>query len=387
MTERRFIRRALTALALCVPLCLLLSVGVRAEPETAPGTEDAGTAEAAEAEQQSENIEIIDVAPAVQEPAVDYSSLIPADDPSGYRAAQPVESYEVDPHTGGELQAETDAETDEYYPLAPGEFGFDKLTRSYSNTIGSRTFSSSIPNGAILSSGSSVSINLPAGLNGILYRNGDVVTDPDLSRIEGVGAYLLTVQSAQSAQSVRFSFRILSDITNNLSEISLPEGFRFQHVLINGEEMWSDYSNYYELLSDGSYQITWGCEPIGQQYSLTFVRDTRAPELTIEGLTKAPPQGEAHGPVTLSWEDENAYVVVRGADGSEHRIAASPAEIASSGEYTVTIWDAAGNNISYDFIIHVYLNLSAYVVIALVLIGIGLLIGYSRRVRKHSRVG
>lgn len=376
MMNRSSFFRAVLAPALCVPLCLFLSVGVRAEPETAPEPEDGGEA-----------VEIVEVSPAEQQDIPDYGALLPADDPAGYRTTQPVESFDVDPHTGDAYPTETEGETDEFYPLSPGVFGYDKLERSYTNYVGPRTFSTSVPNGAILSAGTQVSIELPVGLSGILYRNGDIVTDPDLSEIEGIGSYLLTVQGAQNTESVRFSFRILDDITNNLSEISLPQGFRFDHILLNGEEFWPDYSNYYEFPVDGSYQISWSCEAIGQQYLLTFVRDTQIPELTVEGLTKELPHGEAHGPVTLSWEDENAYVVVRHADGSEHRIASSPTELASSGEYTVTIWDTAGNNASYDFIIHVYLNLSAYAAIALVLLGVAFLIAYSRRVKKHSRVG
>ncbi len=384
--DRIAFSRALAALALCVPLCLLMSADTRAEPETASET---APEEVFETENPLEDIslETVDIAPATFPLIDDYSGLVAADSPSGFQLVQPTESYEVDARTGLPKQDAVEGETDEYYPLSPGISGFDKLSRRYVNHVGSRSFTTNVPNGAILSKGSEVSIEIPAGLTGILYLDGDIVTEPQLTQLRDPGSYTLSVQSAQNLESGSFNFIIFDDLVNNVSEYTLPEGFRFNSIQLNDEMLFPDYSNYCEFIEDGRYNISWGCEAIGQSFTLTFFRDTETPELTITGLTKEPPQGEAHGPVTLSWKDEGAYLLVRSEDGKEHRIATSPAEIAESGEYTVTICDVAGNSESYDFTIHVYLNISAYASIVLVAASIVCLIMYSRRVKRHSRVG
>ena len=61
--------------------------------------------------------------------------------------------------------------------------------------------------------------------------------------------------------------------------------------------------------------------------------------------------------------------------------------LADTGTYHLTVYDQAGNSTSYDFVIHVYLNLSAFAAIALLLAGILGLCIYSRYIKKHPRVG
>ncbi len=372
MTDRKFFLRAVLTSA----LCLFLSVGAHAAPETPAASENG---------QESESVEIVDVAPAQLQDTFDYSGLLSADDPRN-GAVAPSETYEIDPHTGNARAEVVEGETDTFYPLSDGVFGFDKIARNYVNFVGTRSFTSNVPNGALLTAGTQVTIQIPAGLTGILYRDGDVVPEPNLLQIDETGSYFLSVKDS-SGNSGDFTFSILNDVVNNVAEFSLPDGFRFTDVRLDDEEMEPEFSNYCEFLDDGRYRISWACEPIGQSFSLVFVLDTETPELTISGLTKEPPNGEAHGPVTLSWTDENAYLVVRSDDGKEHRIASSPTEIKESGSYTVTIRDVAGNSASYSFIIHVYLNISAYAAIALALAGVVCLIVYSRRVKRHSRVG
>ena len=363
---------------LCLPL--LLCVGVLAAPEDGEGyTEEDYLAENAPGS--------VEIAPAANPYRLyeDLTSYDAADWTQTGTSVSPAVTADIDPRTGAERETTVEGETREFYPLSPGQFGYDKIDHVYTNFFGSSSFTSTVPNGAVVSRGTHVSFQIPPGASAMLYRDGDLMQESDLADIAEVGDYYLSVQVGQSGANTRFEFRILNDITNNFSEMSLPAGFTFTGVYLDGEPIQLDYDNYYDFLLDGKYRVVWGCEPISQSYELTFTRDTETPALTISGLSNETTM-EANGPVTLSWEDENAFVVVH-TEGKDQRIGTPPTEIKQAGEYTVTIYDTAGNSASYDFIIHVYLNLSAYAAIALVLFGVALVLAYCRRVRKHSRVG
>ena len=71
----------------------------------------------------------------------------------------PSYSGPLDPLTG--LPAEDDQEN-RYYVLQEGLSSFDRENRCYVNTMGSGSFTSSIPNGAVVSEGQTVSVTLPA---------------------------------------------------------------------------------------------------------------------------------------------------------------------------------------------------------------------------------
>ena len=358
--------------ALCLPL---FCVGVLAAPEDGEGYPEENAPAS------------VEIAPAVSPYRLyeDFTSYDAADQRRNTAPVAPVVTADIDPRTGEERETEVEGETREFYPLSPGQFGYDKINHVYTNFFGSSSFSSTVPNGAIVGRGTHVSFRIPPGAGAMLYRDGNLVQEADLTDIAETGDYYLSVQGGQSGANTRFEFRILNDITNNFSEMSLPKGFSFKSIYLGDEQLQLDYDNYYGFLLDGNYRILWGCEPIDQSYELKFTRDTETPALTISGLSNTADM-EANGPVTLAWEDQNAFVVVR-TEGKDERIATPPTEIRQPGEYTVTIYDPAGNSASHDFIIHVYLNLSAYAAIALVLFGAALVLAYCRRVRKHSRVG
>lgn len=285
----------------------------------------------------------------------------------------------LDPRTGLPLdQSREDPET------LPVQLGYDETKRVFVYPAGDLSFTSSIPDGAILSlsGGDKVSIVLPEGLNGTLYRNGDVVSDADLTGITAPGGYLLDIRGGSSSQSAAFSFTIADELTNSLTEIQLPTGFAFQSPRLNGEELSSEYSNYMELLEDGEYVLSWSCPEIGRSYSLSFTLDTQAPTLALPEVV----DGQAHCAVTLSDLEPGAYILLE-SNGETRTIRSSLDQIREAGTYRLTVYDQAGNYTQYDFVIHVYLNISALAAIALLVLGLGGLFGYSRYIKKHPRVG
>ena len=290
----------------------------------------------------------------------------------------------LDPMTG--LPAEDpNGENASYVILQEGSFGYDKEHRCYVNEVGSLSFTSNIPNGAVLSSGKrSVSFTIPGGLSAILYCDGEALTGADLANITEPGNYILEVAASNSSDGISFSFCILDETTNAVTEFDLPAGFDFEHIMLEEEMLTPDYINYTQLMEDGAYEIIWACEEIGQRYTTSFVLDTVAPTLELPEVT----DGEAHSEVTLTDLEPGAHIVLEEKKtGKTETIIYADTEIKDAGTYHLTVYDAAGNSTSYDFTIHVYLNLSAFAAIGLLLAGILGLWFYSRYIKKHPRVG
>lgn len=291
----------------------------------------------------------------------------------------------LDPLTGLPAGSHADGDDPDYIALRENVYGYDLSQKCYVNEVGSLSFTSSVPNGSILSAGSQeISFSIPSGLSAVLYRNGNVVNDADLTAITDEGNYLLEVSASNSAESVSFSFRLLGRLTGSVTEFSLPAGFSFDSVLLNGESLSTEYSNYTQLLEDGRYEISWSCPEISRHYSVTFTLDTVAPTLLLPEVVN----GEAHSAVTLTDLEENAYVLLTDKKtGETSTILYADTEIADAGTYHLAVYDRAGNHTDYDFTIHVYLNISALAAIVLALSGIAGLAAYSRHIRKHPRVG
>jgi len=291
-------------------------------------------------------------------------------------------SGKLDPRTG--LPVGRDSGQDGYYPLRGEEYGYDWDERCYTNRLGSRSFLTSVPSGAVLSRNqiTKVSISLPVGLTGTLYRNGDVVADADLTHITDPGSYLLEVRSSASTDSVAFPFTILGQMANSLMEISLPDGFSFEYARLNGEELTLEFDNYLELLEDGDYELCWSCPEIEQSYTVAFTRDATPPTLALPEVK----DGQARSAVTLEDLEDGASILVE-SGGETRTITSRDAVIRNPGEYVLTVRDPAGNSTRYEFVIHVYFNLSAAAAIILMLAGVFALAGYSWHIRKHPRVG
>lgn len=291
----------------------------------------------------------------------------------------------LDPMTGLPAGDRLSGDDPDFVTLHEDAFGYDLAQRCYVNEVGSLRFTSSIPNGALLNAGAQeVSFLIPSGLTAALYRNGNVVADADLTNVTDEGNYLLEVTASNTGESVSFSFRLLGELTGALRELALPAGFSFSYILLNGEELTPEYSNYTTLVEDGTYEVCWSCADIDRRYSVTFTLDTVAPTLSLPEVVN----GEAHSAVTLTDLEPNAFVLLTDQKtGETTTILYAETEITQAGTYHLAVYDRAGNHTDYDFTIHVYLNISALAAIALALAGIAGLFGYSRYIRKHPRVG
>ena len=300
--------------------------------------------------------------------------------PAGAAILDPSYSGPLDPYTGLPISQAGGSERESVVEL--GNYSFDRDRQRYVVKVGSSSFTASVPPGIILEKDGEVSVELPGQLTGALYKNGDLVDQPDLSKISGVGSYLLLVRSAGGRDEAQFSFTIQSGLTRSLVEYSLPDGFTFTSVNINGEDATAGYSSYIEFLEEGEYRLRYSCEEIGRSYSLAFTLDRTPPVLALPEVT----EGEARGPVTLADMEKGSWVRVE-CGGEVSQVTSPSTVLREPGRYTLTTFDQAGNSSSYSFILHFYLNLSAVTAIGLAAAAIGGLIFYSRWVRKHARVG
>lgn len=107
--------------------------------------------------------------------------------------------------------------------LGAGDYGFDQERQMYVSYVGRIAFYSSVPPGIVLSKGQSVSFQLPSGVTGTLYKNGDVVESAGLTGIGDTGSYILQVQGSGPYDTASFQFTILGEITGNLVDYTLPE--------------------------------------------------------------------------------------------------------------------------------------------------------------------
>lgn len=284
----------------------------------------------------------------------------------------------LDHHTGepaGSQSAEperNDAEKNGSYHSKTGNFLY------YVNDI---EYGCNIPQGAILSRGQNVAFRIPGGLKALLYRDGNPAPDADLSHITEPGKYRLNVQAAEGLEQT-FSFQIVNEITNSLAEIHIPEGFQFDYVRLDGEELTLAYSNYLELLKDGRYDIRYSGKNSGKHFELNFLLDRAAPEVELEGVVN----GQAHSEVTIRHLERGNYVEAECA-GETRVIRMDGTVLHDVGNYRLTVYDEAGNSTSYDFTINFYVNFSAWMAVGLVLlVSLGLW-RYCAYIRRHPKVG
>ncbi|MBQ2829925.1 MAG: hypothetical protein IJF15_02750 [Oscillospiraceae bacterium] len=290
-------------------------------------------------------------------------------------------SGEIDPRTGLPISDGSGALSG-VYMASDSSFSYDMKEKRFVNRIGDNSFESNVPNGAVLPYDAVVYIDLPTGLDAVLYRNGDSVDDVSPNKISGEGSYVLDVRSGSSGTSSYFSFVIMPEITNTVREIVLPSDFSFDYIYLNDAELSPDFSNSFTLRGDGAYRIAWSCEQLEERFELSFLLDTAAPTIELTGVSN----GEASSPVTLTGLEDDAYVLVTHNDRTL-KITGIDYTLETPGEYHLTVCDMAGNSTPYSFIIHVYLDMSAGAAIALVAAILSALGIYCYRVRRHPRVG
>lgn len=112
----------------------------------------------------------------------------------------------------------------------------------------------------------------------------------------------------------------------------------------DGEQI--EYTSGKELTEDGAYEITFANFD-GYSTTYTFVIDTAAPEVAIDGVTDG---GSVSGDVSITFEGEGLTAELF-RDGKSLGAYVSGTVIAESGEYTLAVTDLAQNKTEVSFTI------------------------------------
>lgn len=300
-------------------------------------------------------------------------------------AANPVDDYtgELDPSTGLPLGSYVNAEGQiGHFITVDNAFLYDPEANRFLYSLGNLRYSSNIPNGAVVAADTVVSIYLPGGIVGTLYRDGAAVSNPDLTAIRETGSYVLQLSGNGFYDKDQFTFVILPTQTNKLNNLRLPAGFSFDYILKDGKQIDLAYSNYYEFKEDGQYQLCWKNYTLNQGYTVKFTLDRQAPTLALPEVK----DGKANSAVSLSDLEENCYIVVE-YGGKTETLRGNTHSLKESGNYVLTVYDQTGNFTRYTFTIAFYLNISAVFVVIIVLAILAAILSYCYWVRKKIRVG
>ena len=223
-----------------------------------------------------------------------------------------------------------------------------------------------------------VVIQVPEGVNSILYQDGNALENPDYRAITEPGNYAFRLGNGSETDDL-FTFTIVSGITGAISYYDLPEGFQITSVIRDGEDV-TDARTRATLLEEGEYQIVYDCPKANLSYSLMVTIDHTAPELVFEGVDE---RGRARNPVIISGLKEGESVAVT-RDGKEVNIRNNT--LRSSGEYELVATDQAGNVSTYEVTILLYLNAQSVIFFALFLAVIVAVIVYLEYQRRKLRV-
>lgn len=280
---------------------------------------------------------------------------------------------EVDSFTG-EVYTEDDGTLSEevmlsencMYSRTTGTFFY--WVEGYENMF----FESSAADGMITND--PVILNIDSGIPFSVYKDGEEITDVNfLEGLSEEGNYVVLVNRKQVIQ-----FSIVGEYTT-LSEIRMPELFFIDYVLREGNEI--EYTQAgVSLAEEGIYEIYYDCPRIGMNYSLVTTVDRTPPVLALEAVGE---NGKAHGPVDISDVEPGGSIGIL-LEGEP--IEAPKGKLTQTGNYMVTVYDAAGNFSNYQFAIVFYFNISSIVFFLLILVVIVGIVSYIIISRKRLRV-
>ncbi|MCR5419097.1 MAG: hypothetical protein K6E84_09305 [Lachnospiraceae bacterium] len=202
-----------------------------------------------------------------------------------------------------------------------------------------------------------VRIDIPEGIPYTLYRNGEVVEEPNMAKIYEPGSYVVRLGRDNDVEDL-FSFTIITALTGSVNYYDMPDGFQVDRVCIDGVQINNNRTRA-ELVLEGEYDIDYSCPKAGISYSLRVTIDHTPPEVIFIGVDES---GTARGPVTWEGLKEGESLSFL-KDGKEFKNGSG--KLTQTGQYVITATDQAGNESEYYITILLYLNAQSVVFMAL----------------------
>ena len=241
--------------------------------------------------------------------------------------------------------------------MPDGSF-YDTKTGLYLYDIYGGTIGCSVCDGMIV--GTSVNFATSGEFTAAVYCNGQ-----KLKGIPGTvstpGTYIV-ISWDNSSQEQVLSFQIVEKITGRITKYILPKGFALRSATLEGQSIKSGYGTV-DFSKEGYYEVAYRCINADLDYYLNVTIDHTPPNVIFNGLDE---NNTARGPVTLMGlaEGDKVFVTFNGEEGWLN----SKNQVTSSGKYHITVTDNAGNTVSRDFTILMYLNVKGVVFFSLIIV-------------------
>ncbi len=289
----------------------------------------------------------------------------------------------VDPVTNEPLTSSANSDGSSRVSIVTGIY-YDWTTRDFVYPVdGALTeVHASVMDGMIVTE--PVSITTGGDISVAVFCNGEEYTG-DLTNIREVGSYAVSVRQGSSLKRL-FTFSITGPTLNDLSVFTVPDNFYVTAAMFEGEDVYQDRYNV-DLTNEGFYSIDYECGPTGLGYTLEFTVDKTPPRLEFTGRIDS--QQRVHSALGFSGlEAGDKVVLIRDGVAAEPELHADgTGRILDSGNYIMRVYDAAGNMREYSFTIMLYLNVSSWLFILLVLASIAAVVVYVVMKRKRLKIG
>ncbi|MEG1294733.1 MAG: hypothetical protein RSD33_11145, partial [Clostridium sp.] len=223
---------------------------------------------------------------------------------------------------------------------------------------------------------------LPTGVKATVTKDGAATVDYQ-SGMQAIdhGSYVIAAEN-EAGEKIELPFRILLHAVNDVTQFTAPEGYIISSVDIDGDQATQLNAASYDLTEDGTYSfIMSGKSKDFPELFTVVIKDTQAPELTFEGLDE---NGKAIAKsFSYTCDDENAVITVLRGKKTVRTIGNT---LTDSGNYTISVEDAAGNRKEYHSKISFHLNMITIILCAIVIVIIGGLIAFYISNREQMKV-
>ena len=288
----------------------------------------------------------------------------------------------LDPETG-QPKGEADPQSSDSRPALSDTMYYDWNTHDFaypiSDTLGE--VHSNAADGMVLTTPVTLTVSGDIPLS--IYRNGSEYTG-DRGRIAEVGGY--TVSASVNGQSRRLlSFTLVGKTTNAVHTFLAPDGFYIREATRDGEPIYADrYSVSME--EEGAYIVEYECSATDVVYKLETTIDRTPPALTLEG--RADGQGRLRSALKFRGlqTGDGVYLTRFGEYYPPKLSSDGSGEVTDAGNYTMLVFDSAGNTVECNFVILQYYNMQSWVFFLLVFLVLAGVIAYIIVKRKRLKI-
>lgn len=307
---------------------------------------------------------------------------------AGAYAADPSYSGRIDPETGEALDVRgplDDSEGTGRVYVSSGVY-YDYNAHAYIYSLGGSAgeVSCGVADGMVLC-GTAVTVLPSQDAPVTVYRDGQEL-DAGERAVSAVGEYTVVTQAeGRSRQLLKFT--IVGESTNALETFTVPDGFYLTEATRDGENV--DLDRYsVNMSAEGQYHIVYTCSATGISYTLDTVIDRTPPEITLSGRF----DDEMRTRGAVSFDGLQPGDTVRATNMNESVVPEvndtyTGGTFYDTGSYTLTVYDAAGNSATYEFIILTYFNATSLMFFTLVLLCAAAVFVYVRFKRKNLKIG